>query len=106
MTTINRLTQKQVWEISKNIEANIELYTNSEYKIIANAMADIFGYDVTVANIQRIKEVTGLQIGRQREKPVSSVEKDIQYIASLLLNTEKWKNDEVLRSIFNKNKEQ
>jgi hypothetical protein len=106
MTTLNRLTQKQVWEISKNIEANIELYTNSEYKIIANTMTDIFGYDVTVANIQRIKEVTGLQIGRQREKPVSSVEKDIQYIASLLLNTEKWKNDEVLRSIFNKNKEQ
>jgi hypothetical protein len=106
MTTLNRLTQKQVWEISKNIEANIELYTDLEYKIIANAMADIFGYDVTVANIQRIKEVTGLQIGRQREKPVSSVEKDIQYIASLLLNTEKWKNDEVLRSIFNKNKEQ
>jgi hypothetical protein len=105
MTTLNRLTQKQVWEISKNIEANIELYTDVEYKIIANAMTDICGYNVTVANIQRIKEVTGLQIGRQREKPVSSVEKDIQYIASLLLNTEKWKNDEVLLSIFNKNKE-
>lgn len=106
MTTLNRLTQKQVWEISKNIEANIELYTDLEYKIIANAMTDIFGYNVTVANIQRIKEVTGLQIGRQREKPVSSVEIDIRYIASLLLNTEKWKNDEVLRFIFNKNKEQ
>jgi|LakMenEpi03Aug12_release.lakeMendotaPanAssembly.Ray.scaffolds.fasta_scaffold2906263_1 hypothetical protein len=106
MTTLNRLTQKQVWEISKNIEANIELYKDVEYKIIANAMVALCGYEVTVANIQGIKEATGLQIGRQREKPVSSIQKDIQYIANLLLNTEKWKNDEVLLSIFNKNTEQ
>jgi hypothetical protein len=59
----------------------------------------------TLNRLTQIKEVTGLQIGRQREKPVSSVQKDIQYIANLLLNTEKWKNDEVLLSIFNKNKE-
>ena len=68
MTTLNRLTQKQVWEISKNIEANIELYTDLEYKIIANVMTYIFGYNVTVSNIQRIKEVTGLQIGRQSKR--------------------------------------
>lgn len=59
----------------------------------------------TLNRLTQIKEVIGLQIGRQREKPVSSVQKDIQYIANLLLNTEKWKNDEVLLSIFNKNKE-
>ena len=106
MTTLNRLTQKQIWEISKKIEADIELYRDVEYKSIAESMELIFNYEITISNIKHIKEVTGLQIGRQREKPVSSVEKDIQYIASLLLNTEKWKNDEVLRSIFNKNKEQ
>jgi hypothetical protein len=106
MTTLNRLTQKQVWEISKKIEADIELYRNVEYKSIAESMALIFDYEITVANIQRIKEVTGLQIGKPREKPVSSIQKDIQYIANLLLNTEKWKNDEVLLSIFNKNTEQ
>ena len=102
MTTLNRLTQKQVWEISKNIEANIELYTDLEYKIIANAMTDIFGYNVTVSNIQGIKEVTGLQIGRPSKRNSRSDQSDIKYIASIFLSIDQWKNDARLLSIVDK----
>ena len=102
MTTLNRLTQKQVWEISKNIEANIELYTDLEYKIIANAMTDIFGYNVTVSNIQGIKEVTGLQIGRPSKRNSPSDQSDIKYIASIFLSIDQWKNDARLLSIVDK----
>ena len=66
--TVNRLTQKQVWAISKHIEENIELYTNADYKFIANEMNKIFDYEITVSNIQHIKEVTGLQIGRPSKR--------------------------------------
>ena len=93
MTTLNRLTQKQVWEISKNIEANIELYTDLEYKIIANAMTDIFGYNVTVSNIQ---------VGRQSKRNSPSDQSDIKHIASIFLSMDKWKDDARLLSIVDK----
>jgi hypothetical protein len=101
-TTLNRLTQKQVWEISKNIEADIELYTNTEYSFIAEEMNKIFDYEITIHNIKHIKEVTGLKIGRPRNIPASTAQEDIKYIANLLLNTQKWIGDEVLLSIINK----
>jgi DNA-binding cell septation regulator SpoVG len=100
--TVNRLTQKQVWAISKHIEENIELYTNADYKFIANEMNKIFDYEITVSNIQHIKEVTGLQIGRPSKRNSPSDQSDIKYIASIFLSMDKWKDDARLLSIVDK----
>ena len=100
--TVNRLTQKNIWEIAKNIEANIELYTNAEYKFISDEMNKIFDYEITVSNIQHIKEVTGLQIGRQSKRNSPSDQSDIKYIASIFLSMDKWKDDARLLSIVDK----
>jgi hypothetical protein len=100
--TVNRLTQKQVWAISKHIEENIELYTNADYKFIANEMNKIFDYEITVSNIQHIKEVTGLQIGRPSKRNSPSTQDDIKYIATLLTSVDKWSNDPRLLFIINK----
>ena len=100
--TVNRLTQKNIWEIAKHIEANIELYTNADYKFIANEMNKIFDCEITIGNIQHIKEVTGLQIGRPVKRNVASTQDDIKYIASIFLSMDKWKDDERLLSIVDK----
>ena len=100
--TVNRLTQKNIWEIAKNIEANIELYINADYKFIANEMNKIFDCEITIGNIQHIKEVTGLQIGRPVKRNVASTQSDIKYIASIFLSMEKWKDDARLLSIVDK----
>ena len=100
--TVNRLTRKQVWAISKHIEENIELYTNADYKFIANEMNKIFDYEITVSNIQHIKEVTGLQIGRPSKRNSPSTQDDIKYIATLLTSVDKWSNDPRLLFIINK----
>lgn len=106
---VNRLTQKQVWEISKKIEADIELYRNVEYKSIAESMELIFDYEITISNIQHIKEVTGLQIGRPSKRPVSTAQEDIKAaqedikaIANLLLGVKNFENNAMLLAIFNK----
>jgi len=99
---VNRLTQKQVWEISKKIEADIELYRNVEYKSIAESMELIFDYEITVSNIQHIKEVTGLQIGRPSKRPVSTAQEDIKAIANLLLGVKNFENNAMLLAIVNK----
>lgn len=99
---VNRLTQKQVWEISKKIEADIELYRNVEYKSIAESMELIFDYEITVSNIQHIKEVTGLQIGRPSKRPVSTNQDDIKAIANLLLGVKNFENNAILLDIVNK----
>ena len=101
--TVNRLTQKNIWEISKNIEQNIELYTDADYKFITNEMNKIFDYEITIANIQHIKEVTGLQIGRPSKRNSPSTQDDIKYIATLLASVDKWSNDPRLLFIINKN---
>ena len=101
--TVNRLTQKNIWAIAKNIEANIELYTDADYKFIANEMNKIFDYEITIANIQHIKEVTGLQIGRPSKRNSPSTQDDIKYIATLLASVDKWSNDPRLLFIINKN---
>ena len=99
---VNRLTQKQVWEISKKIEADIELYRNVEYKSIAESMELIFDYEITVSNIQHIKEVTGLQIGRPSKRHVSTAQEDIKAIANLLLSVKNFENNAMLLDIVNK----
>lgn len=101
--TVNRLTQKNIWAISKHIEQNIELYTDADYKFIANEMNKIFDYEITIANIQHIKEVTGLQIGRPSKRNSPSTQDDIKYIATLLASVDKWSNDPRLLFIINKN---
>ena len=106
---VNRLTQKQVWEISKKIEADIELYRNVEYKSIAESMELIFDYEITVSNIQHIKEITGLQIGKPSKRPVSTTQEDIKAahedikaIANLLLGVKNFENNAMLLDIVNK----
>jgi len=99
---VNRLTQKQVWEISKKIEADIELYRNVEYKSIAESMELIFDYEITISNIQHIKEVTGLQIGRPSKRPISTAQEDIKAIANLLLGVKNFENNAMLLAIVNK----
>ena len=101
--TVNRLTQKNIWAISKHIEQNIELYANAEYKFISDEMNKIFDYEITVSNIQHIKEVTGLQIGRPSKRNSPSTQDDIKYIATLLASVDKWSNDSRLLFIINKN---
>ena len=100
--TVNRLTQKNIWAISKHIEQNIELYANAEYKFISDEMNKIFDYEITVSNIQHIKEVTGLQIGRPSKRNSPSTQDDIKYIATLLASVDKWSNDSRLLFIINK----
>ena len=100
--TVNRLTQKNIWEIAKHIEANIELYTNADYKYIANEMNKIFDCEITVSNIQHIKEVTGLQIGRPSKRHVSTAQEDIKAIANLLLGVKSFENNAMLLAIVNK----
>jgi len=107
--TINRLNQKQVWEISKKIESDIELYRDTEYKFIANEMNKIFDYEITVSNIQHIKEVTGLQIGKPSKRPVSTAQEDIKAahedikaIANLLLSVKNFENIASLLDIVNR----
>lgn len=100
--TVNRLTQKNIWAISKFIEQNIALYENAEYKFISDEMNKIFDYEITVSNIQHIKEVTGLQIGRPSKRNFPSTQDDIKYIATLLTSVDKWSNDPRLLFIINK----
>lgn len=107
--TTNRLTQKKIWEISKKIETDIELYRDTEYKFIANEMNEIFDYEITVSNIQHIKEVTGLQIGKPSKRPVSTAQEDIKAayedikaIANLLLSVKNFENNAMLLDIVNK----
>ena len=107
--TVNRLTQKKIWEISKNIEANIELYRDVEYKFIVDEMNKIFDYEITVSNIQHIKEITGLQIGKPSKRPVSTAQEDIKAahedikaIANLLLSVKNFENIASLLDIVNR----
>lgn len=100
--TVNRLTQKNIWEIAKHIEANIEVYTNADYKFIANEMNKIFECEITVGNIQHIKEVTGLQIGRPSKRHVSTAQEDIKAIANLLFEVKNFENNAMLLAIVNK----
>ena len=100
--TVNRLTQKNIWAISKHIEQNIALYENAEYKFISDEMNKIFDYEITVSNIQHIKEVTGLQIGKPSKRNSPSTQDDIKYIATLLTSVDKWSNDPRLLFIINK----
>jgi len=103
---MNRLTQKQIWEISRHIEENIGMYEDVSFLIIAIEMSKIFNYNISVANISGIKKITGMKIGlRPRIKPNNtSTKDDVRYIASLLLNTNTWNGNERLLSIVNKNK--
>lgn len=107
--TTNRLTQKKIWEISKNIEADIELYRDTEYKFIVNEMNKIFDYEITVSNIQHIKEITGLQIGRPNKRHASTTNEDIKVahedikaIANLLLSVKNFENIASLLNIVNR----
>jgi hypothetical protein len=106
---VNRLTQKKIWEISKNIEANIDLYRDVEYKFIVDEMNNIFDYEITISNIQHIKEITGLQIGKPSKRPVSTVQEDIKAahedikaIANLLLSVKNFENIASLLDIVNR----
>lgn len=107
--TINRLDSKQIWEISKKIKSDIELYRDVEYKSIAESMELIFDYEITVSNIQYIKEVTGLQIGKPSKIPVLTAQEDIKTahedikaIANLLLSVKNFENIASLLDIVNR----
>lgn len=93
----------------KNIEANIDLYRDVEYKFIVDEMNNIFDYEITISNIQHIKEITGLQIGKPSKRPVSTVQEDIKSahedikaIANLLLSVKNFENIASLLDIVNR----
>lgn len=65
-------------------------------------MNKIFDYEITIVNIQHIKEVTGLKIGRLSKRNSPSTQDDIKYIATLLASVDKWSNDPRLLFIINK----
>lgn len=78
------------------------MYRDVEYKSIAESMELIFDYEITVSNIQHIKEVTGLQIGRPSKRTVSTAQEDIKAIANLLLAVKNFENNAMLLAIVNK----
>ena len=99
---VNRLTQQQIWAISRNIEENIALYTDARFEFISDEMNKIFDYKITPSNIEHIKRITGFQIGRPKAKNNSLPNNDdIKYIASLLQACDRWNEDARLISIIN-----